>query len=63
MMSMVSDFVGGQVITKFTEFSSSSEEGVAFVIACCFEVEEGVNMWFPEVYLKYKFKIQFLGFL
>jgi hypothetical protein len=48
MMSRVSDFVGDQVIAKFTKFSSFNEEGVAFVIACCFEVEEAVDMWFPE---------------
>jgi hypothetical protein len=47
-MSKLSDFLGGRVIKRFADFTSSKEEGVVIVIACCFGVDEGVDMWFPD---------------
>jgi len=61
-MSRLADFVEDHTITKFNNLCSSNEEGVFIVIACYFEVEEGVDMWLPENAThfdpKFKLKIQ-----
>lgn len=40
---------GEENIKKFSEFSSSKNEGVYFVVACYFDVVEGVDMWHHDV--------------
>lgn len=41
----LTEFVGEESIRKFSDFSSSNDEGVYFVVACYFDVVEGVDMW------------------
>lgn len=41
----LTEFVGEESIRKISDFSSSNDEGVYFVVACYFDVVEGVDMW------------------
>lgn len=48
-MAELGEFLGEENIKKFSEFSSSKNEGVYFVVACYFDVVEGVDMWHHDV--------------
>lgn len=48
MASDLKVFVGVHKIKIFGDFVSSMDEGVGVVIACFFDVVEGVDMWYPD---------------
>jgi len=48
-MAELSEFVGEEKIRKFSDFSSSKDEGVYFVVACYFDVVQGVDMWHHDI--------------
>lgn len=48
LVSQFEAFIGDNEVSNFKDFCSSQDGGVAFVVACCLDVVEGVDMWFPE---------------
>jgi hypothetical protein len=42
------NFIGDGKVRNFSDFVSSIDEEVAVVLACCFDVVEGVDMWFHD---------------
>jgi len=48
LVSQFEAFVGDNEVCNFKDFCSSQDGGVGFVVACCLDVVEGVDMWFPE---------------
>lgn len=48
MTSDLKVFVGVHKIKIFGDFVSSMDEGVDVVVACFFDVVEGVDMWYPD---------------
>lgn len=48
MTSKICEFLGDMVLTRFFRFYASKKDEAVVVIACCIEVDEGVDMWFPE---------------
>jgi len=48
MASNLKRFIVEHKIKNFQDFVSSMDESVGVVVACFFDVVEGVDMWYPD---------------
>jgi Sec7-like guanine-nucleotide exchange factor len=48
MASNLKSFIREHKLKNFQDFVSSMDEGVGVVVACFFDVVEGVDMWYPD---------------